>query len=287
MGALALLCAGVGLLLSSCHQRSEQPRPIVLPPNTVLEDRTFHSESLHADVTYRVIRPSTFPPGDRIRVGYLLHGNGGTFREWSAFSTIADLAARGYVLVMPEGHSTYFMNSATKANDQYEDFLTKDLIADVEPRLPRPITRSSRFILDNSMGGFAALVLALRHPDLYVFAAALSPPVDVPRRAFSLHRIGQYLGFRSIFGPAGSATRVSEDPFVLARKASPASTPFLFVAVGDQESLREPVERLNRTLETKAIPHAFVLGRGGHNWQQWNGDLPQVYQSLKTAMDAF
>ena len=187
---------------------------------------------------------------------------------------------------MPEGHSTYFMNSATNADDRYEDFLTQDLIADAERGLPQSIGRSSRFIVGNSMGGFAAIVVALKHPDLYGFAGALSPPVDFPRRAFTLRRISQSLGIRRIFGPEGSATRFANDPFVLARKATPDSVPFLFVAVGDQESLREPVERFNAILGSRRIPHVFLLGSGGHNWQRWNGDLPLLRESLERAMNA-
>jgi putative tributyrin esterase len=232
-----------------------------------------------------VIEPASFKPGERVFVGYLLHGNGSGFREWSTSSPIAQLAAHNYVLVMPEGHSSYFMNSATKAGDRYEDFLTRDLIADVEPGLPQPIGRSSRFIIGNSMGGFAAIVLALRHPDLYRFVGALSPPIDLPRRLFTLRRISQSLAIRSIFGPEGSATRESEDPFVLARTARPDATSFLFLSVGDQESLRDPVERFNSVLTAKNIPHVFLLGHGGHNWQQWNSDLPALVRSLHATMD--
>jgi S-formylglutathione hydrolase FrmB len=274
------------VLLSSCGKPPVQPSPGALPPGAVLRDRAFHSTALNADVTYRVIEPASFKPGQRICVGYLLHGNGSGFREWSIDSSIGELAAHNYVLVMPEGHSTYFMNSATKADDRYEDFVTRDLIADAEHDLPQPIGRSSRFIVGNSMGGFAAIVLAFKHPDLYAFAGALSPPVDFPRRSFTLRRISQSLGIRRIFGPEGSATRTSNDPFVLARAANPHSVPFLFVSVGDQEGLREPVERFNRVLTARSIPHIFMLGGGGHDWQQWNGNLPLLLESLETTMNA-
>jgi S-formylglutathione hydrolase FrmB len=178
------------------------------------------------------------------------------------------------------------MNSAAKADDRYEDFLTRDLISDAEASLPQAIGRPSRFVAGNSMGGFAAIVLALKHPDLYAFAGALSAPVDFPRRTFTLRRISQSLGIRRIFGPEGSATRTSNDPFVLAREAKQDSTPFLFVSVGDQESLRDPVERFNAVLTARRIPHVFLLGRGGHNWQQWNDDLPMLLKSLESTMSA-
>jgi len=253
----------------------------VLLPGTVLEDRTFHSDALGANATYRVIRPAAFPAGEPVRVVYLLHGYGNGFRDWSTQTPIAQLAARGYVLVMPEGHFSYFINSATKPHDRYEDFLTRDLIAEAERGLP-VAGRSHRSIVGISMGGFAAIVLAFKHPDLYGFAGALSPAVDVTQRSFVLRRISQSLRLRSIFGPEGSATRRANDPFLLAKAADPVAVPFLFFSVGDQESLREPVQRFDALLREEHIPHEFRLSNGGHDWEEWNHSLPALIQSLET-----
>jgi poly(3-hydroxybutyrate) depolymerase len=94
-------------------------------------DRTFRSAALEREVTYRVRVPARVNGGS-VRVIYLLHGNGQTFREWSEDSRVAELAPADAVLVMPEGGSSYWMNSATVARDRYEDFVTRDLVADAE-----------------------------------------------------------------------------------------------------------------------------------------------------------
>jgi S-formylglutathione hydrolase FrmB len=41
------------------------------------------------------------------------------------------------------------------------------------------------------MGGFGAVKLALDHPELFAFAGAISPAIDVPSRPFSIKRIRQ------------------------------------------------------------------------------------------------
>lgn len=105
---------------------------------------------------------------------------------------------------MQEGNSSYYVNSAERPQDRYEDYIVKDLIADVESRFPAAVGRSNRAIIGISMGGFGALNLSLRHPDLFVFASALSPAIDVPSRPFSIKRIGQWREHSSIFGPWGS-----------------------------------------------------------------------------------
>ena len=181
------LILGVTLLTLGCKGRPTEFRRDIAG-GVEVRDVTFYSPSLRRRETYRVMGRSTFVAGERVHVVYLLHGNGGGYRDWSASAPLAPYAARNFVFVMPEGHSSYFMNSATFARDRYEDFITQDLVADAERTLPIDRGRS---IAGVSMGGFAALVLALRHPQLYVVAGALSPPVDVPRRASALREVAR------------------------------------------------------------------------------------------------
>jgi S-formylglutathione hydrolase FrmB len=208
---------------------------------------------------------------------YLLHGNGEGYGRWSTASTIGRLVPKDYVLVMPEGHSSYWVNSATVKRDRYEDFITRDLIADAEHGL----AVRDRAIVGNSMGGFGAIVLAMKHPDLYRFAGALSPPVDYPERRFAWRRWGQSMAIRAIFGPAGSETRRANDPFVLAKTVDPTRMPFLWISCGDQEPLLGPVRRFDAALTQRGVVHEFVLGRGGHDWRQWNGELAGMVNGMQ------
>jgi S-formylglutathione hydrolase FrmB len=271
-------------LLCGCNRAGDvlpKERNIVLPDGVTFQDKTFHSQALGTDTTYRVIMPAVLPANEPVRILYLLHGNGGSFREWSKDSSIAQLATLGFVLVMPEGHSSYFMNPASGRGGNYEDFITADLRADAESGLRRPINRVSRSIVGVSMGGFAAIVIGLKHPDLYGFAGAMSPPVDYPRRKFTLRRWGQSMAIRSIFGPEGSVTRSASDPFVLVKEANKDMAPFVFLSVGDVEGLREPVLRFEALLRAKGIAHEFHVVRGGHDWQNWNSELPTLLTSLQ------
>lgn len=77
------------------------------------------------------------------------------------------------------------------------------------------------------MGGYGAVALALKHPDLFVFAGGLSSALDVPTRPFSIKRIGQWRDYRAIFGPWKSNAGRENDPYTLARAADPAQGPYL------------------------------------------------------------
>src|SRR5260370_37399930 len=93
------------------------------------------------------------------------------------------------------------------------------------------------------MGGFGALNLSLRHPDLFVFAGALSPAIDVPSRPFSIKRIGQWREHSSIFGSWGSKTRHDNDSYVLVRTVGPAQAPYIVLTCCEQEGLLPPNRR--------------------------------------------
>jgi S-formylglutathione hydrolase FrmB len=246
-----LVLAGVWVSGCSREHKREVVAPVTVPAGAVLTDRTFWSEALGRSVTYRVVAPAAYRPGMRTRVVYLLHGNGQTHQEWTRWSHVAELATQGYVLVMPEGGSGYFMNSAGHPQDRYEDFVTRDLVADAERGLPSPVTRAQRAIVGDSMGGFAALVLGMKHPELYGFVGALSPPVDAAERRFTLRRLEQSLGFRTIFGPDGSATRKADDPFVLARAVDPAAMPYIFLSAGRGEPLLGPGGAVRRSFDAE------------------------------------
>lgn len=245
-----------------------------------MRDVTFHSGALNRDMQYRTFTPEHIVAGQKLPVLYLLHGGGGGFRDWSNYSDVARFAKRGVIFVMPEGDDSYYMNAVERPMDRYEDYIVKDLIADVESRFPAATGRANRALVGVSMGGFAAVRLGLSHPELFVFAAGISPALDVPSRPFSVKRIQQWRYHKSIFGPWGGAVRHDSDPFVLARSANPAKAPYFFLTCGDQEGLLPSNRSFAALLEQRHFRYEFHIVRGGHDWNQWDQQLPRVFPSL-------
>src|SRR6266481_5745197 len=134
---LALVLCTLLALTSACRRVQQEPpdRPR-LTPNVVMHDVTFHSASLNRDMPYRVVMPANIPPGSKLPVVYLLHGGNGSFRDWSNETDVARFAERGLILVMPDGDESWYTNSAERPGDRYEDYITQDLVTDVETRFP-------------------------------------------------------------------------------------------------------------------------------------------------------
>ncbi len=284
---LALLVIGCYLLTAAGCKTGDNaaiPDHPRLSEHVIFRDVTFRSTALGRNMLYRVISPAD-KASEKFPVIYLLHGGGGGFRDWSNYSDVAKFAESGALLVMPEGESSYYTNAVDPAEDRFEDYIVHDLIADVETRFSIATGRPNRALVGVSMGGFGAVKIALRHPDLFIFAAGLSSALDVPRRPFSIKRFHQSRHYRAIFGPTGSQTRRENDPFVLVRTASPDATPYLFLTCGDQEGLLPANREFATLLAERRFKYEFHTARGSHDWNQWNAWLPMLLQAVAAHMN--
>ena len=186
---------------------------------------------------------------------------------------------------MPEGESSYYTNAVDPSGDRYEDYIVHDLIGDVESKFPAASGRANRAIVGVSMGGFGAVKLGLRHPDLFVFVGGISSAIDVPRRAFAVKRFHQSRHYESIFGVVGSQTRRDNDPLILVRSANPETAPYFFLTCGEQEGLLPPNREFAALLERGHFHFEFHTVHGGHDWNQWNSWLPSMFRSLAEQMN--
>jgi S-formylglutathione hydrolase FrmB len=233
---------------------------------------------------YRIVLPSPTATLDGFPVVYLLHGSGGNFHDWINDSLVENLARNKLILVMPEGDASYYVNAAGRPQDRYEDYIVQDVPANIETNFPSVRGTAKRAIVGVSMGGFGAVKIALTHPGLYKFAGAMSPPLDAPRRAFSIRRVQQWWAFRSLFGSWDAETRSRSDPFLLVRSAEPSKAPYLFLSCGDQESLLPVNRQFAAVLDQDHLEHEFDVAAGGHDWKQWNTVLPILFEKLSQRM---
>ena len=248
---------------SAARRKAISPDHPRLTPNVVVRDVRFRSSALNRDMQYRAVLPSSVPPERKWPVVYLLHGGGADFHSWTNDSDVAQFAEKGFVFVMPEGNSSYYINAAERAQDKYEDYIVNDLIADAESRFPIAAGRNRRAVIGVSMGGFGAINLSLRHPDLFVFAGALSPAIDVPSRPFSIKRIGQWREHSSIFGPWGSEIRRANDPYLLVASVDSAVTPYFYVSCGEPEGLFQRIGNSLDSSQTAVFGLSSMLVRAG------------------------
>jgi S-formylglutathione hydrolase FrmB len=86
-------------------------------------------------------------------------------------------AAREMIVVVPSGRNGYFGSFYTNSpvSGRWEDFFARDLVAWVDAQYRTLARPESRGIAGHSMGGYGALMLAMKHADVFGAVYALSP----------------------------------------------------------------------------------------------------------------
>ena len=156
-------------------------------------------------------------------------------------------------------------------------------MADVEMRFPLQRGRQHTGIAGISMGGYGAVSLGLKHPDLYGFAGTVSGPFDITQRKASLRRWGQTWRIWTIFGVRPSV-RHDEDVFDLLRNSKSVQGNRWFDSCGQSDPLLAVNERFVKQLRERRADVDLLETPGGHDWQSWNDGMPRLFTSAEQAL---
>jgi S-formylglutathione hydrolase FrmB len=222
----AVLSAGVLLGTSGAHAQG-----VAIRERGQIIDELVHIPALEgnvlgdsADQRVVVYLPPSYKKQSQRRYPalYLLHGIGGSPEDWGPdgfqgmdISLVMDSlvrsgATREMIIVMPNGRNRYlgafYLNSAT--NGGWEDYITRDLIRHVDTTYRTLRSAASRGIAGHSMGGFGAIMLATRRPDLFGAAYALSPCClgmvgDLSASDSAWYRLAEYRNWDDLVERAG------------------------------------------------------------------------------------
>ena len=261
--------------------------PAPHPSAPIVRDATFQSASLARVMKYRILLPSDYDiRTHRYPVLYLLHGLQGDYTNWDTHTHLREYAAPlQVIIVMPDADNSWYLNSTTHSKDRFEDYVAKDLIAEIDQKYRTIATRESRAIAGLSMGGYGSLKFALKYPNLFVFAGSVSGTVAVahadyhPQAAERYHQLLQ-----QILGPVGSEPWKANDLFALAKKDDPSRLPYLWLSCGAADLFLEENRRFVELLQQHKIPYTYTEAPGGHSWTFWDDALPVMLRELERHM---
>jgi len=122
---------------------------------------------------YRILLPCGYQTaGRRSPVLYLLHGLYGNYLNWDSYTKLKRYAYKyDLIVVMPDADDSWYTNSACDPKDKFEDYIAKDMVAEIDGKFRTVRLRHARAIAGLSMGGYGALKIALRYPDNFVLPA--------------------------------------------------------------------------------------------------------------------
>ncbi|MCX7765805.1 MAG: alpha/beta hydrolase-fold protein, partial [Candidatus Sumerlaeia bacterium] len=123
---------------------------------------THHSKTLNRQKNFYVYIPPDAQPGEKFPVLYVLHGAYGNYTDWVMRTNIEDLAENyRMILIFPDGGEFgWYVDSPIERDSQYESYIAKELVPEVDRIFPTVASREGRGIMGLSMGGHGALLLA-------------------------------------------------------------------------------------------------------------------------------
>ena len=276
---LALFCVAnlpASSQTSSCPAAPAQGATV----NTVARCM-FFSAALQRNMPYQVVLPVHYATdGASYPVLYLLHGWQGDETNWIQLTQLVALASRyPLIVVLPRAENSWYVNSATVAQNRFADFIANDLIAEVEHRfrvLPAP---GSRAIAGLSMGGYGAILTALKRPGTFAFIGSISGAFDGPS---GIERVMPQLkpSTDAAFGAMDSRTRRENNIDLLLAQADPSATSYLFLECGAADPLLESNRRVVRALSQRGMAYEYHELPGAHTWPFWNQSLPGLLEVL-------
>ncbi len=238
---------------------------------------------------YSIYLPGSYD-NDTLRrypVLYLMHGGGESHKVWQdkgrvrqvADSLINRKAIGEMIIVCPEGNERNMMYF-NAPQWKYEDYFFQELLPYIEKTYRVRADKGGRAIAGFSMGGGAATVYGVHHPELFSMVYDISGYL---RR--------QPLDFLKNDPSAEWRQQVIEDNNPIRRIAEGKGAEIKAwqkvdwaVSVGDHDFTLEGNMDLVKALRQQDIPYSMHVGSGSHDWQYVQ---PAMESALKRASRNF
>jgi len=251
------------------------------PP--VIKDLPFRSASLEREMRYRIYLPPGYASSaKRYPVLYLLHGLYGDYTNWDKLTQLSTyMAGRSWIVVMPDAGNSWYVNSVSDPRDRFEDYIAKDIVAEIDQHFRTLATRPGRAVAGLSMGGYAAMKLALKYPDRYVFAGSMSGAFDAAENL--ANKVPEFHDqLIKVLGESDNPARIPNDVFALLKDADPSRLPYLYVTCGTADPFLAVNRDFVKDLPARKIVYEYHETPGAHDWQFWDRAVKAMLVELQS-----
>jgi S-formylglutathione hydrolase FrmB len=254
-----------------------QPTPDVSPA-TVIQ---VSSAALETARPVTILLPAGYAGSSgRYPVLYLLHGGGQNHTAFATRGWFRAQTSRDFIIVTPDAGDSWYVNSAADPKARYEDFIVKDLVAYVDANYRTIAAREGRAIAGISMGAWGAMMLGLKHHQLFSAVGALSAPFGISRQDPDMDMTSRT---QQRFGAPGTPERLARDPATLATTIAAESIPLLYLACGSQDLFVRDNRAFVQRLAERKLPYEYrEISPWGHSWEVWDTQVVAFMDVLST-----
>lgn len=257
---------------------------------TVYESLGIESKLLGEYVKYSVYLPPEYnSTNEKYPVLYLLHGFNGNETSWVRDShiqllmdsLISNKIIRPFILVMPNGQNSYFINNYNNSFP-YEDFFINELVPFIDSTYRTLPERNFRGTAGLSMGGYGAIILPVKHPDIFGYSVALSAALRTDETFIKVSKKKYSINFAKLYGDSlNEQQRITRhwkenSPFYLVNKQTANDLKKIqwYINCGMQDFLLPGNESFHWLLLDLNIPHEYHMCIGTHNLHYWDMEIP-------------
>ncbi|WP_120495268.1 alpha/beta hydrolase family protein [Kiloniella sp. EL199] len=252
----------------------------------VITDQKVTLPSFQTPLDYSIYLPEKYCVNNRLYpVLYLLHGYGGSHKDWLKAGQVAKTLDRlvakkvidPLVVVMPAAGKSWYLNS--EKHGAFQSGLGQELPVVMEGLLANKVTKETRAIAGLSMGGYGALKFAFEVPEQYIATAGLSPAVFPNIESTDYFKPVQIKLFAGAFGDPFSVEIFNrENVFTALQNAKTESFPHTYLTVGDDDwfGLYEGTFALYQELKSRKLPSELRITNGNHTWKLWRDEIEQA-----------
>lgn len=283
----AVLIGALALAGACSAAPTTQSTPATATGRMVVD--SFAAASFGGKMTrYHVLLPIGYDASRRYPVFWLLHGYGGNDANWPELTNLVHEAAPYQVIVvMPAVGDSWYVNAVGDSAQRAEDYMVRELPAEIAKHFAIDTTRQA--IAGLSMGGYGALMLALRHPDRYAVAGGLSSAISVPA---TFDSVTKRVAEKSLVRAFGALVTKDDahDVFPLVHEftstsahASGTRLRYFFVAIGESDDFPTfvPASRaFTDSLRIHHVPYEYHEVPGRHTWKLWGGELTPLLEAV-------
>jgi putative tributyrin esterase len=239
------------------------------------------SDNLQTSDTVWVYKPENYTTKNKHKypVLYLLHGHGGNYKSWSTIIDLQKLADEyQFLIVCPDGlKKSWYINSPQQDSIQYEDFFLKELM----PAIAKKFAEDSSKILisGNSMGGYGAMWLFLKHPDLFLSAGSTSGVLNLRYSANKKtlsYLLGAYSEDNTLFD--------DYSPINLLKNIAGTAKEIIFDS-GTEDYLYITSQQFRQKCDELKIKATYIAQPGAHTGNYWSKSILQQFEFFKAIVD--
>ena len=294
-----------------------------------LDTVEFFSPAVDRAMKYNIVLPRGYDEStQRYPVLYLLHGLTQNYTAWGLSNGTPFYAGLydDLIVVMPDAGNSWYVNWTSEEGGQknnWEDHIITDVINHVDWNFRTIARREGRAISGLSMGGYGAITLGLRHPEMFISIGSTSgaleharqiarrmrgesPPRQAPERtaAEQAERAARLRRPNPLIGIDGFSSQVERspdgqefptpedadayDPFTLIAQLDNDVLPHIYLDCGTEDRLIGGARELASVLMERHVPFDYMQMEGRHNAAYWIQSIGRIsavqYEVMQRAL---